>query len=448
MPCFPNLLERYCSGIEEFAHDPLSGVAPPLPAEEGRPIIHLLLALREKKYPAIYARLRKLKFPLFFSDSWALALCQQAIHCTPRCFREVLDCCRRQVDMPLSPLVLHAAYYDRNEHLQILLDAGASPNSSSAPSPLGMAVWQRSFRCLDLLLARPDLDRELPEDVLISWGAEGLDPFGDFCLSAVADRLLAPRDSPFDPIPLPPRLTLPMAAQMNNAALLERLVRTCRSVPVDEARDALERLELDHPDAGRMVGDIFTACPAALEDPLSQWLLVAAALQIGKVPPELAPWIARLEGADIPLYIDLPLCKYFPEVVYPSAPGLPDTWRALLERWRQVLGEGLTPILRREDSLPGPLSGIVYLSPACLAAEDLEALLRCPVRGRPDPGRASPFAQSLVAAASPGALARALGPGGPLAGENLRELAQAPLLLGDHSPRGLAKRAVLLSHIA
>ena len=344
---------------------------------------------------------------------------------------------------------------DQPEHLKILLAAGAGPNQGGLVSPLAAAVHCKSQKCLQVLLDCPDLSPELPEDALAQWaGAENGDVMLDFCLCDLADHFL-PRESPLMPLPLPPRLTLPMAAQLDNIPLLERLSRERTDVQPEEAVDALCALNWNDMRFPRALGCILAACPEALENPYARWALLSPALKGQEIPPDLQPWIDRLEGEDISLWWeDIHYSWVF------LLPGMPDTWAKLVEMWRRRFGDRLRLVLHRRFSLPHTMGSSCFFNEACdqgtfllspafaLKQEDLEALLDfCPVRGVPVPGEASDFAKSLVCMASPKRLLQELRPGGLLEGEDLRKLADFQLLQEDHSTQGRAKRAMLLSRV-
>ena len=262
----------------------------------------LLQALYQKNYPALYAALRRQKAPVF-PISFALRAAETALSCTPRAFREVVDRCA--FDSPhlnvfewqqVARLVLEAICMNKPEHLRILLDAGASPNQITGFSPLAAAVYERNQKCLRVLLNRPDLSPELPEDVLVQWAdAENGDVLLDFCLSDVADHFL-PRESPLMPLPLPPGLTLSMAALQDNIPLLERLSRERTDVRLEEALDAILALDWNSAAFAGALGSLLTACPEVLEDPCARWALLSPALRGREIPQSLRPWIGRLEG--------------------------------------------------------------------------------------------------------------------------------------------------------
>ena len=421
----------------------------------------LLQALYQKNYPALYAALRRQKDPVF-PIGFALRAAEAALSCTPRAFREVVDRCA--FDSPhlnvfewqqVARLVLEAICMNKPEHLRILLDAGASPNQITGFSPLAAAVYERNQKCLRVLLNRPDLSPELPEDVLVQWAdAENGDVLLDFCLSDVADHFL-PRESPLMPLPLPPGLTLSMAALQDNIPLLERLSRERTDVRLEEALDAILALDWNSAAFAGALGSLLTACPEVLEDPCARWALLSPALRGREIPQTLRPWIGRLEGEAIPLWWDkIQYARIF------LAPGMPETWAKLAAVWRRQFGDRLHLVLDRRFSLPHFLGSIDYnidadtglfLDDCCSSScpmkpAELDALLDiCQVRGDPVPGEASDFAKSLVCMASPGRLLRELRPGGLLDGEDLRQLADFRLLREDHSAQGRAKRAMLLA---
>ena len=408
----------------------------------------LIGALQQKNYPAFYAALRKQQTELSFSDKsaqWAIAA---AISCTPRALWKVIGCSKiEDGHKQLSQFVLWAIEQNRPEHLKILLDAGASPNQFERVSPMAMAVYYGNMRCLQILLDHPDLSPELPDDVVELWAnAENGDTLLDFCISTVAERFYPSRESPLTPLPLPPGLTMAMAAQMHNIPMMKRLAVIYKDLNPSEARHALNILDLEDPAFAEMAGIVFTVCPDVLKDPYVRWKLLVPILKRREIPRDLEPWIEQIKGEELSLY-------YHGALVYPLSEisGLPKTWDELLDVWQQLFGTSIPLILERQMALPGPLYWDWDLfstkTEQPLKRAELEALLcHCPVRGDPVPGEASDFAKSLVYLASPRRLLQELQPGGLLEGEDLQKL-ENYLSLRDHTPQGRAKRAMLLARI-
>ena len=408
----------------------------------------LIWALHQKNYPAFYTALRKQQMELSFSGGSAQRAITAALSCSARALREVL--LRSQMergDEQLAEFVLKAIHLNRPEHLQALLDAGASPNRMAQVSPLAMAVYSGNMRCLQILLDHPALSTELPEDVVDLWAsAENGDTLLDFCLSTVADRFLPPRESPLMPLPLPPGLTMAMAAQMRNVPMMKRLTGIYKDLNPEEATRALSTLDAEDPAFGEMASIILTACPDTLKDPYVRWELLMPILERREIPRDLEPWVEQLKGEELSLY-----CNSIPAPRLFGSYGLPKTWDELLRVWQQLFGSSIPLTLDRRMALPMSLyrdNNLFSPVDRPLKRAELEALLRhCPVRGDPVPGEASEFAKSLVCMASPRRLLQELQPGGLLEGEDFLKLANCPNLQADRTTQGRAKRAILLAHV-
>lgn len=139
-----------------MAPDTLQGRLDQLFSREDDPAEELSDAVANKKYPAAYAALRKLRKPL--SGRQAGACLTDALSCTPRLFREILEHCepgeyanstemtRRsereeqffRVDGTILTL---AAALDKPEHAAILLEKGWDVNARAPASIQALYDW-------------------------------------------------------------------------------------------------------------------------------------------------------------------------------------------------------------------------------------------------------------------------------------------------------------------
>ena len=196
--------------------------------EKERELLHRLTeAVRERNYPAAYAALRRGARPL--AEGAAQYLLNEGLQCTPRLYRALLDACEGADLGSLhselcdgkgwmlvggSSLAAAAAFYDRPEHLALLLERGVDPNGGTFLSPmvalgeqirpvqttaLAAAVAAGSTDCAALLLAWPGIrtdDPGLRQTVLsvLYAGDEGVHLRPWWAAQAVLRRMLGRED--------------------------------------------------------------------------------------------------------------------------------------------------------------------------------------------------------------------------------------------------------------
>lgn len=391
----------------------------------------LLTALENKNYPGIYAALRRLPLPLGYRA------CEEALGCTLRAFTEVLD--HSKLDSrELQWLVYRAAFYNRPEHLELLLKRGGCanrvPEFEEIPSPLDGAVIGRSLKCVELLLQRSDLDKTFSYNILGEWAdAENGDTALDFCLSAIAQAFMPDCQYPFGSLPLPPGLTLLSAVERKNWPLAERICRE-RTNSAKDLRVALLNRGTPLERRCHLMTVLADSHPALLRAVwFSSLVTFYALMPAAGIPPELVPLVQRLRRRKrIVLSSNVHhscWCCFSKEDYEPEL---------LLERWQERIGPQTRIALPRSERLPivNPPQALDQLLAAAEIVGPIPVLV------------ASELAISLVSYGTPRQVMRELKPGGVLVGENLASLLEECGLSGQEAPAAVrAKRAALLAHM-
>lgn len=388
-----------------------------------------LEALESKNYPRFYALLKRLDDPMPYS------VCEAALDATCQAFSRALD--HNPVAWKnLQQLAYEAARLNRPKHLAVLLERGVQINTESLPvtSPLIGALWGRSLTCLNLLLEQPELKPFYPPELLTEWAGGGMgDTMLDFCLQAIAARLMPDQYYPTTPLPLPPELKLEHAVGAENWSLALRLLREER-VTAEDFRGVIEKWPqlAGCPDFLPAAFAILAQRPELAEDELTAgWLALAALGLPSDDSGGLQAILGALGGRE-----QIVLNGTF-ETMLRSQSEPSGSWEELLERWEARLGSRLRPVLDRND-LPD-----LPQDPGRAAS----LLRRCSVVGKPPADQPSSLARWLQQKGSLEMFRAALEPGGVLEGERLELLLHEIPTGTEASAEDRVKRAVLLARM-
>lgn len=444
-----------------------------LPEQRNTEIERLLAAIRERTYPSFYTLLKRRKGR--FGPQEAFELCITAVRgrLTLRAFTALLGCCPpleeflhagsagceiiggRNMVSGEHGLTECAAAWDRADILKLLLRRGGNLNRDSGfeLSPLEAAIEGRALHSVELLVQEPELDTALTPRLLASWShMETGEDLLDFCLQAAAPRLTGAVPGPAAPIPVPRQLTVVNAASAGNWELAARICRERGSLPPEEARGLLDRLEMyricppedsmsgffgmEDPELmerkctgqARALDALLARCPELLRGQQACRTVAALILyHYGTTAEILAPWAEKIRNRKISLYH------------FPWRGGCLDVKNAerLLDLWQKYLPDGPRPRLDRRMSI------LVFGRDGEEIRQLLGRMLKlcAPPRGKAPDGRLSALAELLMCYGSPGMVEEQLRPGGLLAGEHL-EVMLSP---GAHREIPLANRAIAAS---
>lgn len=411
----------------------------------------LMNAISNKSYSLIYRLLHK--FDYTFSPRAAFLLLNEALEngLTLKVFQAVLERC------PPVPEILpagvssdpflsscgpveKAAGADRADVLALLLERGASPNQmpNRDGSPLEAALTSQSLKCVELLMAQPELDTSWTPMLLFDWARAGHGgTLLDFCLQAMAPRFIGWEPATLESLPIPEPMTAPLIAGVGNWNLLERFCRERGSVPLDDGRQVLDDVHFSSVEEGEekacaaALNALLERCPGLLRRQRDCRVLLRCFLRFGGEAREfLRPWVKRLQHKRISMEREDWICWEYD--------GLPELWQSLMPTGPTLLIDRWSDVLENfcfdEPGNDGPIRKSRALR---------RILSRCPVRGKGRAGKVSPVARAVLNCGAPELLSELLAPGGLLTEEDpgaLMEYVQTA-----ECPR--ASRGAVLAHV-
>lgn len=397
-------------------------------------------ALETKTYPTIYAELKKLPPTLCCQDAYILAY--RALDCTPAAFSALLEHCPQELfcfdhDQKISSggtrfysicstllgphpdLLAVAAWKNKIQHMEMLLDHGMDINAhhKDGYSPLEAALIGRSTKCVDLLIAQPNLQQPMTPLILDFWAqldnVYDTDDYAlDFCIQSLANYFYPDASFELGTTPLPPELTLTNVLKHGNWNIACQLCSS-RSISKQEAEKTLDSLTIScfngHPaPVAQMVGLLFDQHPSLMQKKHIRSLLAAACLS-ENLPPEntlfdegeahdftpcqiLVDLVHRLPGKSIKL-------TSLPEVQWGQT-----SLAGLLPRWNDILGDRFTPVVDRNhlpDSLYHDDEFLSFLFDDLSYKEEFNRVLQsylkfCSIRGKISPNTLSPLAKDML----------------------------------------------------
>lgn len=388
-------------------------------------------AVTVRNYPQIYAALKQLEEPPSF------VLCEEALKCTANTFSRILE--RSQLEEhELVWLMGKAALHNRAEHLKLLMEraAGVPWWNEEPTSPLDYAVVGRSLKCVELLVAQPDMEVHFSNRLLEEWAQlETGDTMLDFCLTTIAQKAIPDCAYPFGPVPLPPGLQLCTVVQKENWALAERMCREGDLVLWDTCW-AFAECNLPRPVLHRMLLALAQEHPLwAKQDWFATLVALAVLLPEAGIPEELEPLVKGLRRKKR-VELDETAMQH---VVSNSAKWMDGPWIGwikFLDRWQQRLGLRPVPILHR------------YAQVQWSAPEELDAILsRCKIGPPYNDEIVSNLARSIFIHGTPHQVMRELRTGGALNGENFQSMLQICNTELEDTAATRAKRAALMAHM-
>lgn len=387
----------------------------------------LLDAISERSYPLIYARLRRYDYT--FSPEAAFQLLDKALESrlTLKAFQAILERCPPAPEVlssgPAPDMILRscsltdkAAYLDRADVLELLLEWGAGPNQQPDCdySPLEAALAGQSLECVKLLVERPELDTAWTPQLLCEWAHadHGLTLL-DFCLQTMAPRFTGWEAASLQPLPIPEPMTARLIVEAGNWPLLERFCRERGTIPPDDGRQALNAIqplevqEWNEQACAAALNALLERCPGLLRGQMACRTLLRCFLRFdGEARELLRPWAESLRRRRISMeredWIDL-------------------EYDGFLNRWLSLLPRGPVLVIDRwSDALEDPLAYDGMGGEAVLLrSEAIRRILSlCPVRGKGRTGKVSPVAQAALRYGTPELLAEQFRPGGLLAEED------------------------------
>lgn len=348
----------------------------------------LIYAISKKNYRRAYSLLCKLDHTLAPTDAAAACLC--ALSGTTNLMNALLDHCPPIPEFQFqgvgltSSLLNVAAKYDKSKMLDILLRRGADPGGGPTPltarPPVEVTFCSGSYLSLKRLLEIPDLQVELTEEMLETWGNLRLQtdtPFQNnillsWCCQLMLERLTGLPTAPFDPLPIPQEMRLGHALCHGNPELA---LRICETRPLTDAdiRDLEQHytlnnrctlLEVGCSEALRIMQiwyahilvQALEQFPHLLAAPWMRFAVASTALALPTPDEDLQCWVARMPDGDIPMH-NLP--THFQRGLFTPDGWFPNTDldELFFSRWDERLGRHLTPALDLNgDLLPENMS--------------------------------------------------------------------------------------------
>ena len=388
-----------------------------------------LEALEAKNYPRFYALLKRLDEPM------PLSVCQAALDATCQAFTRAVDHGPLAWEK-LQQLAFEAARGGRWEHLTALLERGVQIDTGNRPvtSPLVGAVWGGSMKCLEVLLDWPGVTPFYPGELLEEWARGDMgNTLLDFCLRTIAARWMPVEYSPLAPLPIPAELKLEYAVEAENWPLALRMVGEGR-VTAEDFQTVIQKWPqlAWEKDFLPVASAILAQQPELAErDQTADWLVMAA---LGSQPDDSSPLCPALGALSRREQVVLEESFH---TVLENKMGGHLSWKELLERWEERLGDFPRPVLDRNHliSLPKDLTEAAWI------------LQHCPVVGEPPADCPSPLARWLRWKGSVEMFRTALEPGGALEGEPLHRLLDEIPTGEDATAEDRAKRALLLARM-
>lgn len=336
----------------------------------------LIYAITQLNYPRIYSLLRKLDHPLCPTDAMAACLC--ALNGSPKLMNTLLDHCPSLPEFQfrgvgkVSSLLNIAAEFDKKDMLDILLRRGADPNGASCDGkvPVEVAFCNHAYGSLNRLLAIPDLEIPLTDDMLYTWGALTTgDPGGIYfnpcslwCCQLLLERLSGESIGLFDPLPVPQQLRLGHALYHANFELAAHLC-VLRPLTEADAADVLAHYDGNSLDCTLLSGndmdsgvlsakkeqEIRFLCqllhrrPDLLHAPAVRSAVALAALSLPEKDPFLTRWTQQMEAGPV-LLPQLPHRKdlFLNGSFFQQKISVDPTF---FTRWEQRLGQHLIPTM-------------------------------------------------------------------------------------------------------